>query len=67
MIDKEDRAYGRKAGTVLWGGAFNTFYYIDYKSGVSASIYSQHFPFNHEATTGLFDQFSEIIYNLSGK
>lgn len=67
LIDTEDKAYGRKAGTVLWGGAFNTFYYIDYKSGVSASIYSQHFPFNHEATTGLFDQFSEIIYNLSGK
>lgn len=62
LIDNEDKAYGRRAGTVLWGGARNTYYYIDFKSGVAASIYTQHVPFNHPATTGLFERFSEIIY-----
>ena len=65
LIDNEDKAYGRRAGTVLWGGARNTYYYLDFKSGVAASIYTQHVPFNHPATTGLFERFSEIIY--SGK
>jgi CubicO group peptidase (beta-lactamase class C family) len=62
LIDNEDKPYGRRAGTVLWGGARNTYYYIDFKSGVAASIYTQHVPFNHPATTGLFERFSEIIY-----
>ena len=62
LIDNEDKPYGRKAGTVLWGGALNTFFYIDYKSGIAASIYTQHYPFYHTATTTLFDKFSEIIY-----
>ncbi len=62
-IDQEDRPYGREAGTVFWGGSMNTYFYIDFKSGVAASIYTQHFPFNHPATIRLFERFSEIIYS----
>lgn len=65
LIDNEDKPYGRKAGTILWGGLMNTYFYIDYKSGIAASIYTQHLPFNHPATTSLFTKFSEAIY--SGK
>src|SRR5258708_733404 len=65
LIDNEDKSYGRKAGTVLWGGLMNTYFYIDYKSGIAASIYTQHLPFNHPATTSLFTKFSEAVY--SGK
>lgn len=65
LIDNEDKPYGRKAGTILWGGLMNTYFYIDYKSGIAASIYTQHLPFNHPATTTLFNRFSELIY--SGK
>ncbi len=63
LIDNEDKSYGRKAGTILWGGLLNTYFYIDYKSGVAASIYTQHLPFNHPATTSLFEKFSELIYS----
>lgn len=63
LIDNEDKPYGRKAGTVLWGGLLNTYFYIDYQSGISASIYTQHLPFNHPATTTLLDKFSELIYS----
>ncbi len=63
MIDNDDKPFGRKAGTVLWGGLFNTYYYIDYKSGIAASIYTQHLPFNHPQTTKLFERFSELIYS----
>jgi methyl acetate hydrolase len=62
LIDNEDKPYGRKSGTILWGGLMNTYFYIDYKSGVVASIYTQHLPFNHPATTSLFTTFSELIY-----
>ena len=62
-IDNEGKEYGRKPGTVFWGGMMNTYFYIDFKSGVTACIFSQHIPFNHIATTSLFDEFSEIIYS----
>lgn len=63
LIDNDDKPYGRKAGTVLWGGLMNTYFYIDYKSGVAASMYTQHLPFNHPETTKLFEQLSQIIYS----
>lgn len=63
LIDNEDKPYGRKAGTVSWGGLMNTFFYIDYKSGIAVSIYTQHLPFNHPATTSLFAKFSGAVYS----
>ena len=63
LIDTEGTPYGRKAGTLLWGGVFNTYFYIDRQSGVVASIYTQYLPFNYPATTIIFEKFSEIIYN----
>ncbi len=62
MIDNNDRPYGRKSGTVLWGGLRNTYFYIDYQSGVAAGIFSQQLPFNHNSTTSLFEKFSELAY-----
>jgi CubicO group peptidase (beta-lactamase class C family) len=62
MIDNNSKDYGRQAGTVIWGGYLNTYFYIDFKSGIAASIYTQHIPFNHPQTTSLFERFSEIIY-----
>ena len=62
-IDNENKPYGRKAGSVFWGGSLNTFFYIDFKSGIAATIFTQHFPFNHPETTNLFEKFSEIIYS----
>jgi len=62
LIDTERTSYGRKEGTLLWGGIFNTYWYIDRKSGVSATIFTQYLPFNHAATTSVFDEFSELIY-----
>ena len=62
MIDNNSKEYGRQAGTVAWGGLMNTYFYIDFKSGITASIYTQHLPFNHVETTSLFEKFSEIIY-----
>ena len=62
MIDNNSKVYGREAGIVSWGGYMNTYFYIDFKSGIAASIYTQHIPFNHFETTSLFERFSEIIY-----
>jgi len=65
LIDTEMTSYGRKEGTLLWGGIYNTYWYIDRKSGIAASIYNQYLPFNHSSTTTVFDKFSEIIYENS--
>ncbi len=62
MIDNSPEDYGRREGTLMWGGLFNTYFYIDQKSGIAASIYTQHIPFNHPQTTRLFDTFSRTIY-----
>jgi methyl acetate hydrolase len=62
LIDTEMTSYGRKEGTLLWGGVYNTYWYIDRKSGIAASIFTQYLPFNHSATTSVFDKFSEMIY-----
>jgi CubicO group peptidase (beta-lactamase class C family) len=62
MIDNEDRPYGPRAGTVLWAGLMNTYFFIDYNLGIAASIYTQHLPFNHPETTDLFKVFSEQVY-----
>ncbi len=66
MVDNTPKSYGRKSGTLVWGGYRNTYFYIDYKSGIAASVYSQQLPFNHSSTISLFDKFSELLYkNLS--
>jgi len=62
LIDTEGTSYCRNKGTLLWGGVYNTYWYIDRKAGIAASIYSQYLPFNYHATTSLFDKFSEMIY-----
>ena len=62
MIDNNSKEYGRQDGPVTWGGLMNTYFYIDFKSGIAASIYTQHLPFNNYQATSLFEQFSEIIF-----
>ncbi len=62
MIDNSPESYGRSKGTVGWGGYYNTYFFIDYKKGIAASIYTQHIPFNHPSTRALFRQFSELLY-----
>tara|TARA_B100001175_G_scaffold309572_1_gene311455 strand:- start:192 stop:1418 length:1227 start_codon:yes stop_codon:yes gene_type:complete len=62
LIDNTPKIYGRSKGTLVWGGYRNTYFYIDLKSGIAASIYSQHLPFNHPATILLFEKFSEAFY-----
>ena len=62
LMDMKDTPNGRKKGTVSWGGIFNTYWFIDRESGIIASIYTQHLPFNHKATTNIFEEFTQLIY-----
>jgi len=62
-IDTESKHYGRQGGTVFWGGLLNTYFFIDFKSGIATSIFTQHSPFNHPETIRLFEEFSEIVYS----
>ena len=64
LIDNTPESYGRKKGALVWGGYRNTYFYIDHKSGIAASIYSQHLPFNHPETISLFEKFSDVFYKI---
>jgi CubicO group peptidase (beta-lactamase class C family) len=66
-IDNDGKSYGRKPGTVFWGGMMNTYFYIDYKSGIASCIFTQHIPFNHKETTSIFDEFSRLVYSKNIK
>ena len=66
-IDNDGKNYGRKPGTVFWGGMMNTYFYIDYTSGIASCIFTQHIPFNHKETTSTFDEFSRLVYSKNIK
>ncbi len=62
LLDGTDEPSGPKAGTASWGGLLNSYFFIDFKSGIAASIYAQYFPFNDPQVTGLFTVFKREIY-----
>lgn len=62
LIDGDQTPYGRTKGTVMWAGAANSYFFIDFAKGVAITFYSQQFPFNHSSSISLFDRFAEILY-----
>jgi methyl acetate hydrolase len=58
---------GRSAGSLAWAGIDNTFYWIDPKRGICASIMMQFLPFVDKQAVGLLGDFERSVYaNLPG-
>ncbi|MSV35840.1 MAG: class A beta-lactamase-related serine hydrolase [Bryobacterales bacterium] len=53
---------GRAAGSLAWAGIWNTFYWIDPKSGISAVIMMQFLPFVHTEAVGMLGDFEKAVY-----
>lgn len=53
---------GRAAGSLAWAGIWNTFYWIDPKSGISAVIMLQFLPFVHTEAIGMLGDFEKAVY-----
>jgi methyl acetate hydrolase len=54
---------GRPAGTLMWAGLANSYYWIDRKNGIGGAYLSQIFPFADEGTLDLYLQFEKTVYD----
>lgn len=53
---------GRPAGTLMWAGLANSFYWIDPVTGVGGAYLSQILPFADTASTALFFELESAVY-----
>ncbi len=67
MINTEQTAQGRSAGSLAWGGLANTYFWLDPKRKVGGVLLAQLFPFADEKVLNLFGGFERAIYETLGK
>jgi CubicO group peptidase (beta-lactamase class C family) len=53
---------GRSAGSLAWAGIDNTFYWIDPKRGICATVMMQFLPFVDKEAVGLLGDFERSVY-----
>ncbi len=53
---------GRPAGTLMWAGIENSFYWIDPKKSICAVIMMQFFPFLDPQGAGMLTDFAKAVY-----
>lgn len=54
---------GRPAGTLMWAGLANSFFWIDRQHGIGGAYLSQIIPFADAASMDLFFDFERAVYN----
>ena len=62
LINTKAYDNGRSAGSLAWAGIFNTFYWIDPKRGICATIMMQFLPFVDKEAVGLLADFERSVY-----
>ena len=62
MLNLQPGPNGRSAGTVSWGGIFNTYYWIDPAKRVTGLIMTQILPFADPRAVKLYGQFESGVY-----
>src|SRR5439155_22687644 len=62
MLNVNAGPNGRSAGTVSWGGIFNTYYWLDPAKRVTGLIMTQILPFADTRTLKLYGQFERSVY-----
>jgi methyl acetate hydrolase len=55
----------RSAGSLSWGGIYNTYFWIDRTRGVAGVILTQFLPFADRKALGLYDTFERGVYQLA--
>jgi methyl acetate hydrolase len=63
MLNMQPGPNGRSAGTVSWGGIFNTYYWLDPAKRVTALIMTQILPFADLRAVKLYGQFERGVYD----
>jgi CubicO group peptidase (beta-lactamase class C family) len=62
MLNMQPGPNGRSAGTVSWGGIFNTYYWLDPVKRVTGLIMTQILPFADPRVLQLYGQFESSVY-----
>jgi CubicO group peptidase (beta-lactamase class C family) len=65
MINMQPVERGRSAGSMTWGGLFNTYYWIDPRKRVAAVFMTQVLPFADIRALRLYARFEREIYALA--
>ena len=63
MINAEDAAVGRSAGSLAWAGLANTYFWIEPNKKVAGVILTQILPFADPVVLSLFERFERAIYD----
>src|SRR5262249_44133557 len=63
MLNTQPGPNGRSAGTVGWGGIFNTYYWLDPAKKVTGLIMTQILPFADTRAVKLYGQFERGVYD----
>ena len=53
---------GRPAGTLMWAGLANSYFWIDRSNGIGGAYLSQLLPFGDEKSMGLFFELERAVY-----
>jgi CubicO group peptidase (beta-lactamase class C family) len=53
---------GRSAGSLAWAGLYNTYYWIDPRRRLCATILMQYLPFVDKEAVGLLGDFERAVY-----
>jgi methyl acetate hydrolase len=63
MINDEDAATGRPAGSLAWAGLANLYYWIDRRNGVGGFWGTQILPFAEGPSVGGYLRFEKAVYD----
>jgi methyl acetate hydrolase len=62
QINEQPGFTGRPAGTLMWAGLANSYYWIDRHNGVAGAYMSQILPFADAGSLGLFFEMESAVY-----
>jgi len=62
MITTQSVPNGRSAGSLTWGGIFNTYYWLDPQKHVAGVFLTQILPFADPTTLRVYGEFEKGIY-----
>ena len=62
QINEQPGFTGRPAGTLMWAGLANCFFWIDRTNGIGGAYLSQIFPFADQQSLQLFYDFESAVY-----
>jgi methyl acetate hydrolase len=65
LINTEDVAGGRSAGSLAWAGLFNTYYWLDPRKQVAGVLLTQMLPFADPTVLRLLDDFETAVYRVA--